>query len=118
METRSGFSWLSHSESAVAGRRVRSVRGGRHLSYEKARERFKSSLNPQEPADVPILWNDYVHATLAFLDNNMEELRLRREKIANGRLFNGRKANLWMVDGMIKCFDKPYVVATSLGCAD
>ena len=35
--------------------------------YEIAKIRFGQSINPHEPEDTPILWNDYVYATIAFL---------------------------------------------------
>src|SRR5690606_19934940 len=76
--------------------------------YGLARVRFLASLNPNEPPDTPILWNDYVYATVAFLDKNIPELRRRRDKIANGPDLNGAKANLNIVDSFLKCPDEPY----------
>jgi hypothetical protein len=81
--------------------------------YERAKARFENSFNPKEPADTPILWNDYVHATLAFLDKDANKVRTHRDRIANGPDFDGVKANLAVVDGLICCFDKPYEVAYS-----
>lgn len=84
-------------------------------NYKQAKKRFQNSFNPKESADTPILWNDYVHATLAFIDKDLNKLRFHRTRIANGPDFNGTKMNLTAVDGLIKCFDQPYAIAYS-GC--
>jgi len=83
--------------------------------YDLARLRFRATINPNEPKDTPILWNDYVNATLAFLDKDMDKLVFHRNRIAEGPEFNGSKANLAVVDGLIRCFDKPYAVAYGSG---
>jgi hypothetical protein len=85
--------------------------------YGLARLRFQNSFDPKEPNDTPILWNDYVHATLAFLDKDMETLQKHREAIASGPVFNGIRYNLAVVDGFIRCFNRPYSVAYSDKCA-
>lgn len=79
--------------------------------YEIAKMRFKSSINPNEPQNAPILWNDYVHATLAFLNHDRRKLILYRDKIANGPTFNGEKANLDVVNRLIKYIGHPYAEA-------
>ncbi|HZW61790.1 MAG TPA: hypothetical protein VFF04_06215 [Candidatus Babeliales bacterium] len=61
--------------------------------------------------NTPILWNDYVYATMAFLNNDMPKLKLYRDKIANGPIFNGKKLNLDVVDNLIQHFGQPYSVA-------
>ena len=47
------------------------------------------------------------------LNKDLVKLRLHRELIANGPVLNGSKANLDVVDGLIKCFDQSYAVAYS-----
>ena len=79
--------------------------------YEIAKIRFEHSINPNEPEDTPILWNDYVYATLAFLSNDMPKLKLYRDKIANGPIFNGKKPNLDIVDNLIQYFGQSYSIA-------
>lgn len=76
--------------------------------YVIAKKRFENSINPNESNDSPILWNDYVYATLAFLDNDLSKLKLYRDKIANGPEFNGKKTNLDVIDNLIKYFGEPY----------
>lgn len=79
--------------------------------YEIAKIRFENSINPNEPEDTPILWNDYVYATMAFLNNDMPKLKLYRDKIVNGPIFNGKKLNLDVVENLIQYFGQPYSVA-------
>jgi hypothetical protein len=79
--------------------------------YDLARDRFQRSINPNEPADTHILWNDYVYATLAFLNHDKETLIYHRERIANGPIFQGQKPNLDVVDRLILHFGKPYSAA-------
>lgn len=80
---------------------------------DMARQRFFESIDQDEPKDNPILWNDYVQATIAFLDKDLAELKRRRKAISEGPLFNGTIPNLDVVDGLIKCFDKTYREAYS-----
>ncbi len=51
---------------------------------DRARERFKASLDPTEAADAPP-WNAYVRASLAFLDDDLAELQRQRALIAGPR---------------------------------
>lgn len=79
--------------------------------YNTAKIRFLHSINPNEPQNTPILWNDYVYATLAFLNNDITKLTFYRNKIANGPIFRGKKVNLNVVENFIKYFRKPYSMA-------
>lgn len=81
-------------------------------NYEIAKNRFRSSLDPKEPKNE-ILWNDYVQASIAFLDNDLRLLKKHRDKIATGPTVDGKKPNLWVVNNFIRCFGKPYSVAYS-----
>lgn len=82
-------------------------------NYDLAKKRFRGSLDPSEPENTPVLWNDYVHASIAFLEKNIEKLKKHRENIANGPDHNGEKANLAIIDALIECIDRPYSVAYS-----
>jgi len=79
--------------------------------YQIAIRRFDHSLNSHEPKDSPILWNDYVYATIAFLDKDFPKLKLYRDKIARGPIFDGKKINLDIIDNLIRNFWQPYSVA-------
>lgn len=79
--------------------------------YEIAKKRFEESINTNESADSPIRWNDYVYATIAFLNHDMPNLLLHRDNIAKGPIFNGEKMNLDIVNKLIRHFGQPYSVA-------
>ncbi len=84
-------------------------------NYKKAKENFKKCINPNEPKDIEILWNDYVYATIAFLDKDLAELKKRRDIIAAGPSMEGKKANLNIVENFLKCPNETYSIAYS-GC--
>ena len=75
---------------------------------ETAIERFDKSTYAEEPPDLPLRWNAYVRATIAFLNKDTKRLKECREEIAAGPTFQGEKANLDVVDRLIDNFDKPY----------
>src|SRR3990167_118953 len=76
--------------------------------YEIAKIRFEHSMNVNEIANLPILWNNYVLATIAFLSNDMPKLKLYRDKITNGTIHKSEKQYLDVVDNLIKSFRQPY----------
>lgn len=79
--------------------------------YETAKVRFHHALDKNEGENPPLLWNDYVYATLAFLDKDRNKLELHREKIAKGPIINGKRPNLEVVDNLLLYFDQPYSFA-------
>ncbi len=85
--------------------------------YELAKIRFEQSIDKNEPKSSPILWNDYVYATIAFLNNDISKLSLCRDKIADGPSVNGKKPNLNVVDNLIQYFGQPYSEAYQGGQA-
>lgn len=76
--------------------------------YQKAIDLFKRSTYAEEPPALPLRWNAYVEATIAFLKKDEDRLRECREEIVRGPTFQGEKANLDVVDRLIKHFDEPY----------
>lgn len=76
--------------------------------YRTAIDRMNISTYAQEPPELPLRWNAYVQATIAFLNKDMARLKECREKILGGPTFDGEKANLEVVDRLIKHFDEPY----------
>ena len=76
--------------------------------YKTALQRFPKSKHAQEPPELPIRWNAYVDATIAFLGKDLNRLKECREQIAKGPSFRGEKANLNVVDSLIENFGKPY----------
>lgn len=83
-------------------------------SYARARELFLESLLGLQPLDSPILWNQYVFASIAFLDKDLAKLENFRQQISRGTPMGGQFPNLNVVDNLIRCFDKPYSIA--YGC--
>lgn len=88
--------------------------------YEAAIKLFESSREP--PADDKIGWNFYVDGTIAFLRSNRAGLeqaraslsRVPKPKDAPVYRYKGKVVpvawppNLNVLDGMIKCFGRPY----------
>ena len=76
-------------------------------------------------------WNYYVDATIAFLREDMNRLKVARQKLATlpppaeqrdakpeARTIKARSwpPNLGVVDGLIHCFGQPYQLAYSRSC--
>jgi hypothetical protein len=81
--------------------------------YKTARERFVVSYDPDEAEDPEFPWNDYVDATIAFLDGDREKLQKHRDRIA---ATEGQQ-NLHVVDSLLEFFGEPYSVAAFGGPA-
>lgn len=72
--------------------------------YIRATKSTKSTLR----------WNDYVLATIAFLEHDKPALVLHREKVAEAREAHfGNDLNLKLRDSLVKYFDRDYKYATS-----
>ncbi|WP_238583596.1 hypothetical protein [Legionella spiritensis] len=83
--------------------------------YEMAKSRFIHCINPNEPENAPILWNDYVYATLAFLNNDMAKLKFHRDKIADGPILKRLgKAEACFTDLVNSSVSKPVFVDLSV----
>lgn len=76
--------------------------------YETAIERFQKSTYSEEPPELSVRWNAYVHATIAFLKKDLRRLKECREEIADGPSRQGDKANLDVVDKLIEHVDESY----------
>jgi hypothetical protein len=75
---------------------------------QTAIDRFRRSTYTEEPPELPLRWNAYVHATIAFLEKDMNRLKECRKEIVSGPTFQGEKANLDVVDRLIQHFGEPY----------
>lgn len=97
--------------------------------YQRAIELMEQA---EKPAQKDISgWNHYVAATIAFLQSDMEKLRIHREKLAavpKPENFNPKDAdgnpieidwppNLVIVDKFISCFGQTYAEVYS-GCTE
>ena len=78
--------------------------------------RMLRSLNLHEGTDEDIAWNTYVFATVGFLQGDREELAHQRLVLASAKPTRENKINLRVVDGLVRCFDKPYSDAYSMSC--
>jgi hypothetical protein len=76
--------------------------------YPSAIRHLNCSYEDPERSDSPVRWNDYVHATIAFLENDRPSLLRYRESIASGPMFEGRIPNLHVADRLIEKFGEPY----------
>jgi hypothetical protein len=83
-----------------------------------AARRFLRSLNLHERGDEDLAWNPYVLATVAFLQGDREGLAHQRQLLASAKATHENKINLGVVDGLARCFDKPYRDAYSAGCRE
>ncbi len=75
----------------------------------------KTSIDPKEDlAKSPFRWNDYVLATIAFLERDKVALQHHRDRVAEGREADmGNAMNLKLLDALVKHFDASYDFATS-----
>ena len=105
---------LNYSQKNVLVWHTGQLYGAKNDSVN-ARAHFVASLNPNEPVDSPVLWNDYVIGSIAFLDHDLEIIKAHRNKIANGPIFGGKRPNLNVMDNFITYFDQPYSVAYNDG---
>jgi hypothetical protein len=110
----------SHSsELTPAQVRILSWHAGQVAGFENdyfdARKNFVSSFDLNEPANATLFWNDYVFASIAFLDHDVETLKAHRDRIAREPLTNGKQPNLNVVDNLTRYFNMPYGVAYSSG---
>lgn len=81
-----------------------------------AARRILRSINLHEGANEDLAWNTYAIATIAFLQGDREELAHRRQQLTSAKPTRENKINLSVIDGLVKCFDKPYGEAYSLAC--
>ena len=80
---------------------------------EAIRYARQSLAKEEDLSKRPLRWNDYVLATIAFLEKDKEKFLQHRENVAQGKdLHFGNAMNLKLLDGLLKNFDKNYKQAT------
>jgi hypothetical protein len=68
----------------------------------------------EDDAKNSLRWNDYVLATIAFLEHDMAGLRMHRDRVASaGDGFLGNVLNLKLLDSLIEHFDRDYKYAST-----
>lgn len=81
-----------------------------HGDYSEAIAYARDSLMDEEAASgVALRWNDYVLATIAFLEKDREALARHRDRVAEGTDdHRGNAMNLRLLDALIDNFDASY----------
>ena len=98
----SSLRWHVAQLRATAGNSAEAIRYARTVLSEK-----------EDFAEKPLRWNDYVLATIAFLQHDREALVRHRDEVARGKAeYFGNELNLKLLDSLIKYFDRDYAYAT------
>lgn len=86
-----------------------------HGDYDSAIEYANQTLLKKENfAERPLRWNDYVLATIGFLERNKDKLIYHRDRVAAASDEHpGNALNLKLLDSLIRHFDYNYKYATS-----
>jgi hypothetical protein len=82
--------------------------------YPRAIASARQALSDAEDFTIrPLRWNDYVLATIAFLERDREALVRHRDRVAEGKEHPGNAMNLRLLDALVRHFDESYAYATS-----
>lgn len=86
--------------------------------YASAIRHARKVLRENEDYAVnPLRWNDYVLATIAFLERNRTALIRHRDRVAEStrvpEAYFGNQLNLKLLDALIRHFDRDYAYATT-----
>ncbi len=74
----------------------------------------KALVETEDFSKQPLRWNDYVLATIAFMEGDKDTLIFHRNNVAKSKGdYFGNELNLKLLDGLIKHFGKSYGYATS-----
>lgn len=75
-----------------------------------------SLIKAEDDAKKPMRWNDYVLATIAFLQKDKAAFLRHYEKVKQGKdLHAGNAMNLLLLDQLLQHFDQSYSQATMAG---
>ena len=101
--TENSLRWHIAQQRAMSGDYPRSILSAKQVLSEK-----------EDFSVQPLRWNDYVLATIAFMEGDQKALIAHRNEVAKGSDdYFGNKLNLKLLDGLIKNFGKSYSYATS-----
>ena len=85
---------------------LRASHGNRVEAVKYARESLRED---EDLSRHPLRWNDYVLATIAFLEKDREALVMHRDRVAEGvDAHRGNAMNLRLLDALIENFDASY----------
>lgn len=103
---RSALWWHAAQMAASAG------------DYALASEHARRSLLADSGSPSPLMWSDYVLATIAFFERDRATLKRHRDAIAEkGRDFWGNRMNQNLLDTMLANFDLGYAEIGALASA-
>ncbi|MEJ7805057.1 MAG: hypothetical protein WKG03_03930 [Telluria sp.] len=89
----------------------RAMQGEHVIAAQYGRMSLKETENF---AVQPLRWNDYVLATIAFLERDLAKLKTHRNKVAEAKAtFWGNEMNLKILDKLVNNFGKGYKEATA-----
>jgi hypothetical protein len=89
----------------------RALQGENVIAAQYARMSLKET---EDFATQPLRWNDYVLATIAFLEHDLAKLKIHRNKVAEAKeSFWGNEMNLKVLDKLVENFGKGYREATA-----
>jgi hypothetical protein len=75
----------------------------------------RRSMKPDEAADAAFKWNDYVLATIAFLERDRAAFEKHRAVLAAATAHQGNAMNLRLIDALGRHFDLDYRQAVAKG---
>lgn len=88
---------------------IAQLRASHGDSSEAIKYARTSLMDEEKAAEIPLRWNDYVLATIAFLEKDRDALVLHRDRVAEGvEEHQGNAMNLRLLDAMIEHFDASY----------
>ena len=104
-----------HPHPVLMWHRVQTL--ARAGNYVQAIQIARLTLRPEvSEAKSEFQWNEYVNATIAFLQSDIQSLRLHRERLAIASAkFPINRPNLVSIDRLQACLGKPYKEAYSCG---
>lgn len=89
---------------------MRAVDGDSEAAVASARSVLSET---EDFTEQPLRWNDYVLATIAFLEKDREALEFHRDQVALGAAeHQGNAMNLRLLDSLLRNFDQSYAYAT------
>lgn len=101
--TKNSLRWHIAQQRAMAGDYPRSILSAKQVILET-----------EDYSVQPLRWNDYVLATIAFMEGDKNTLITHRNEVEKGKDdYFGNELNLKLLDGLIKNFGKSYEFATS-----
>ena len=106
--------YLEHNEASERSliwhvAQMRAMAGQTDAAIAAARKSLKDS----EAGQGAFRWNDYVLATIAFLEKDRNSLKRHRDAVASmAEAHRGNAVNLKLLDALVRYFERDYAFAT------